>query len=162
MNSHLTSYTSTHIYMHTRTSMSTSVNCSHSRNLINSIFVVFAVVSSSNRPHNITVDLSVLSPHLPLVVWYRETDLQCCSSSLTLGWLEAHKLWLLFPSQSSLVLTNSLSSISTLVPTDEERDPRAHSGVTEAHSSQISIRLTVAIVRHSLRTCKKPVEFLST
>jgi hypothetical protein len=125
-------------YMHTRTSMSTSANCSHSRNLINSIFVVFAVISSSNHPHNITVDLSVSSPHLPSVVWYRETDLQCSSSSLTLGWLEAHKLWLLFLLQNSLVLTKSLhsflqtfllsvnfkillSSISTLVPTDKER-----------------------------------------
>ena len=134
-------------YMHTRTSMSTSTNCSHSRNLINSIFVVFAVVSSSNHPHNITVDLSVSSPRLPSVVWYRETDLQCCSSSLTLGQLEAHKLWLLFLLQNSLVLTKSLhgflqtfllseipkillTGISTFVSMHEER-PLSFTGSKE-------------------------------
>ena len=103
--------------MHTRTSMSTSANCSHSRNLINSIFVVCTVVSSSDRLHIIAFALSVSSPRLPSVVWYRETDLQCCSSSLTLGRLEAHKLWLLFPSQK-LPFTNEISTqFSTDFPT---------------------------------------------
>jgi hypothetical protein len=64
-------------YMHTHTSMSTSENSSHSRKLINSFIVVCTVVSLSNCLHIITVALSVSSPCLPSVVWYRETDLQC-------------------------------------------------------------------------------------
>ena len=48
-------------YMHTPTSMLTSANCSHSRNLINSIFVVCTVVSLSDHLHTIAVALSVLS-----------------------------------------------------------------------------------------------------
>jgi hypothetical protein len=62
----------------------TSENCSHSRKLINSFIVVCAVVSSSNHPCIIAVALSVSSPHLPLVVWYQETNLQCL---LVFPWL---------------------------------------------------------------------------
>ena len=95
--------------------MSTSANCSHSQNLINSIFVVCTVVSSSDHLHIIAVALPVSSPHLPSMVWYQETDLQCL---LIFPWLgNSWSAWTVVI-VSSFTKLLSTKKFSTCISTD--------------------------------------------